>query len=180
MKKSFWSFIEICQTIIIAVAVVVLVRTFVAQPFLVSGASMEPNFYNGDYLLIDRLTYQFREPKRGEVVVFKGQDEDRLYYVKRILGLPNERVIIRGNQITIFGSDGREKELKESYLKDVVWKGDIDISLGGDSYFVLGDNRVFSFDSRNWGALEVEKIIGLVKFRLWPVQKIEVFAAPNY
>ena len=88
MKKFLWSFFEVIETVIIAVVAVVLVRMFIVQPFVVSGASMEPSFYNGNYLLVDELTYRFREPERGEVIVFRYPGDEKSFYIKRIIGLP--------------------------------------------------------------------------------------------
>ena len=92
MKKILWSLFEVFETVTIAVVAVILVRYFVVQPFVVSGASMEPTFYNGNYLLIDELSYRFRSPERGEVVVFRYPGDQKSFYIKRIIGLPGERI----------------------------------------------------------------------------------------
>lgn len=177
MRNFLWSFLEIVQTIVIVVVVVILVRNFVAQPFLVSGSSMEPTFRNGDYLMIDELTYRFRDPERGEVVVFRRNDGFGNYYIKRIIGLPGERVALRNGEVFITDDFG-EFKLKENYTNP---SGDnFDISLGENSYLVLGDNRGFSFDSRSWGSLEREDVTGLVRLRLWPINDMRAFAAPAY
>ncbi len=179
MKRALWSLFEVVQTVAIAVVAVFLVRTFVAQPFLVSGASMEPTFENGDYLLVDELAYRFREPARGEVVVFRYPGDQRSYYIKRIIGLPGERVVIRDGQVEVF-REGEEKVLREPYVAPLLKAGDFEATLKPGEYFMMGDNRNFSFDSRNWGPLTEAGIIGLVRFRLWPLGSAQAFAAPAY
>ena len=179
MKKIFWSLVEILQTITIAVVIVFLVRTFVAQPFLVSGSSMEPNFYNGNYLLVDELAYRFREPERGEIIVFRYPGDHRSFYIKRIIGLPGERIVINEKGVTVYGGSG-EKLLNEPYIQQSQRSGFLETVLDENQYFVMGDNRNFSFDSRSWGPLERSDIVGIVRFRLWPLSDITVFSTPAY
>ena len=179
MKKFFWSFFEVIETVVIAIVAVVLVRTFVIQPFVVSGASMEPSFYNGNYLLVDELTYRFREPERGEVVVFRYPGDEKSFYIKRIIALPGEQVFIDDGEVTVRTADGEKITLDEPYLGDRTTTGTFEHTLASDEYFVMGDNRNFSFDSRSWDKpLKRDEIVGLVKLRLWP--RVEVFAAPSY
>jgi signal peptidase I len=180
MKKFLWSFLEIIETIIIAGVAVFLVRSFIAQPFLVSGSSMEPNFHNGDYLLIDELVYRFREPSRGEVIVFKYPGDNRSYYIKRVIGLPGERVEINGERVTVYDRWGGKVVLSEPYATKDWSTAFFETKLGEGDYFVMGDNRNFSFDSRSWGALPKSNIVGLVRFRLWPVDQAMAFSAPTY
>ena len=179
MRKLLWSFFEIVETLVIAVVIVFLVRNFVAQPFLVSGSSMESNFYDGNYLLVDELTYRFREPNRGEVIVFRYPADKRSFYIKRIIGLPGERVVVKNGEVLVY-EDGEERILSESYLLGAKTRGSFDTTLGPAQYFVMGDNRNFSFDSRSWGPLEEDDIIGLARFRLWPVSQVMAFSAPTY
>ena len=180
MKKFFWSVLEILETIVISVLAVFIIRTFLFQPFLVSGASMEPNFSNGNYLLVDEISYRFREPQRGEVIVFEPPAGGR-YFIKRIIGLPNEKVIIQDGEITIFDRQGNKTALKEDYLSvNIKTFGDSEVVLGPGQYFVLGDNRNYSFDSRAWGFLAKEKIIGLAKLRIWPLTAAMAFGRPSY
>lgn len=179
MKKLFWSFFEIIETVIIAVVTVVLVRSFVVQPFLVSGSSMEPTFENGNYLLVDELSYRFREPKRGEVIVFKAPVGGASYYIKRVIGLPGEKIVMSDSELMIY--KGKDlKELHENYILNSNEHENFEKTLGRDEYFVMGDNRGFSFDSRSWGSLSKDKIVGLVRFRLWPINKVMAISVPNY
>lgn len=182
MRKFLWSFVEIIETAGIAIVAVVLLRSFVVQPFLVSGSSMEPNFQDGDYLLIDELTYRFRRPIRGEVVVFKYPENPSSYFIKRIVGLPGEKVVIENGQIAVSGGQENPFVLIEDYLPAGVSRQSsrFEKDLAAGEYFVMGDNRNSSFDSRNWGALPIEDIVGVTRLRLWPVSQVMAFEAPAY
>ncbi len=180
MKKILLSLLEIFETVVIAVVAVFLVRTYVAQPFLVSGSSMEPNFYDKDYLLVDELTFRFREPERGEVIVFKYPGDLKSYYIKRVIGLPGEQVIFDHGKVTVY-HNGEKLALDENYIRQVLPStGYDDITLGKNQYFVMGDNRNFSFDSRSWGPVSQSEIVGLARFRLWPIDKVMAFSRPIY
>lgn len=168
---------------LIAIISVFLVRTFLVQPFLVSGESMAPNFSDGDYLLVDELTYYFRTPGRGEVAVFRYPNGNRsTYFIKRIIGLPGETVKIEGGRIYIFNQDNPQGFLlEEDYLLPrSVTTGNAEFKIDGENYFVLGDNRSYSFDSRSWGLLSGKEIVGLARIRLWPLTNMKAFAAPQY
>lgn len=182
MRQFFASVLEILEIALVAIAAVFIIRSFLIQPFLVSGSSMIPNFSDGDYLLIDELTYHFRAPKRGEVSVFKSPIDASTYFIKRIIGLPGETIKIKEGNITVFDDKHPEGSLlNESYLsKSVFTKGDEEFKLKGDEYLMLGDNRSFSFDSRSWGPLKANAVVGLVRFRLWPLNELHAFAAPQY
>jgi len=185
MKKSLkaflYSFWEVAEAVIVAFAVVLIVRSYIVQPFLVSGASMEPSFSSGDYLLVDQLTYRFREPERGEVAVFKHPGKESVYFIKRIIGLPDERVIISGGRVTIFNSANPGGfTLDEEYARPGFTTGEIDTALGRSQYFVLGDNRNFSFDSRSWGDVQRSEIVGIARVRLWPLNRVMALVQPKY
>lgn len=180
MRKFFWSSLEIIETVAISVFAVFIIRTFLFQPFLVSGASMSPTFSNGDYILVDEMSYRLREPQRGEVIVFE-PPVGGSYFIKRIIGLPNETVKISNGEIDIFDPKGDKIVLKENYIPpEIKTFGDTEITLKPNQYFVLGDNRNYSFDSRAWGPLSKDKIIGLARLRVWPVTAAMAFSRPNY
>lgn len=163
-ENSVWEFIKV---VIVSVAIVLPVRAYVAQPFIVSGASMEPNFYDGEYLIIDELTYAFRAPARGETIVFRYPLDPSEFFIKRIVGLPGETIEIKSGNVLI-----NEGTLPEPYLPRGAEKEtlpNLKIKLDENEYFVLGDNRPRSSDSRFWGALPREKIMGRALVRLWPV-----------
>lgn len=182
MKQFFLAAREIVEVVLISLLTVYIIRSFLVQPFLVSGASMEPNFSDGDYLLIDELTYRFRPPQRGEVVVFRYPGDEKTFYIKRIIGLPGERVVVRDGKVRVANAANPDGVgLNEDYISSGVQTiGDIDRTLAVDEYFVLGDNRYFSFDSRNWGVLPKNDIIGVVRLRLFPFRGTHTFAVPEY
>jgi signal peptidase I len=182
MRQFFASVLEVLEVALVAVGAVFLIRSFLIQPFLVSGSSMVPNFKNGDYLLVDELTYHFRLPERGEVVVFRYPNDMSTYFIKRIIGLPGERVVIKDNKITVYSGENQQGfVLAESYLPGSVHtNGEEEFKLKDGQYLMLGDNRSYSFDSRSWGLLPASDIIGLVRLRLWPVTDFRAFAAPQY
>lgn len=169
--KNIW---EIFKIIIVSLLIIVPIRYFVIQPFFVKGASMEPNFEDGEYVIIDEISYNFNKPARGEVIVFKYPNDPSQYYIKRIIGLPGENIKIYDQKI--FLVKGSEKtELRENYLDNIITNDSIDIQLGLDEYFVMGDNRTKSFDSRQWGPLLEKYIIGKVWIRVLPFGKFEIF-----
>ncbi len=180
--RNFFSFIwEILKIVIIALLIVVPIRYFLFQPFFVRGQSMEPNFENGDYLIVDEISYRFRSPQRGEVVVFKYPQNPSLSYIKRIVGLPGETIAIEADSVIIFNWEGSQILDESDYLSpSVLTPGDVRVSLDEDEYFVLGDNRVSSADSRRWGFLPEENIVGRVLFRAWPFTALARFEAPAY
>lgn len=182
MRKFFASLLELVEVALIALVTVFLIRGFLFQPFLVSGASMVPTFSDGDYLLIDELTYRFRSPERGEVVVFRYPKEESTFFIKRIIGLPGEKVEVKNGQITVFGIGHPEGlKISETYLpSNTNTSGSVEVTLQPNEYFVMGDNRSYSFDSRNWGPLLGDEIVGLARLRLWPLDHIRAFAAPSY
>jgi signal peptidase I len=154
------------EIILLLVIVVLPIRFFLFEPFLVKGQSMEPNFHNFDYLIVDKLTYHLRLPQRGEVIVFRPPIEDGVYYIKRIVGLPLEKLVIEESKITVFNKEHPQGfVLNEAYLQNHYTSGKIEVNLGTDEYFVLGDNREVSYDSRKWGPVKREKIVGRVVFQ---------------
>lgn len=182
MKSFFYALKEILEIIAFSIIIVVGVRYFLVQPFLVDGYSMEPNFFSGDYLLINEITYRFKEPQRGEVVVFHYPGNESTYFIKRIIGLPTERVEIKDGKIYVFNKENPKGfEVGEPYLGEkVLTFPSKSVSLGPDEYFVLGDNRDKSFDSRSWGPLKKNEIVGSAWLRLWPFNQITAFAKPMY
>ena len=182
MKTFFANIWEIAEVVIIALVTVFFIRTFIAQPFLVSGASMEPTFDNGNYLLIDEATYYFRKPQRGEVTVFKYPGDPSSFFIKRIIALPGERAVIENGEVKVASNAQAPLELiDENYLNNATFtSGAIDITLGKNEYFVLGDNRSNSFDSRSWGALSEDDIVGLVRLKIFPFSEFGTIQAPSY
>jgi len=182
MKALFCFVFEILKIVIIASLIVVPIRHFLFQPFIVRGNSMEPNFEDGDYLLIDEISFRFREPKRGEVIVFSPPNHSSGRYIKRIIGLPGETIEIKEGKIFIFDENGNFQILDESdYLPAFSFTpGNVKITLKEGEFFVLGDNRRFSLDSRTFGALPKEKIVGRVFFRAFPPNRFSKIVIPSY
>ncbi len=165
-ENPFW---EILRFTLIAIIVVLPIRWYIAQPFIVSGASMEQTFHNNEYLIVDQLTYRFRDPERGEVIIFRYPHDPSKYFIKRVIGLPGETVSIENNTITIINEKNPDGLiLEEPYIGNVVTDGNQSITLAENEYFVMGDNRDHSSDSRSWGALEEDKIVGRAWLRLFP------------
>ncbi len=181
--KEFVLFLwELIKITAIALAIVIPIRYFLFQPFLVSGASMEPTFQNGDYLLVDEISYRFRTPKRGEVLVFRYPNNPSKKFIKRVVGLPGENVVVEAGKVKIT-TNGKEQEYilnENSYLPNASTPGKVEMKLEEDEYFVLGDNRNGSYDSRGWGALAEEQIVGKVFLRAWPIEGFETFSKPKY
>ena len=174
-----WEFLKI---VIIAAIIVLPIRYFIFQPFIVKGESMVPNLQSGDYLIVDELSFRIVNPKRGDVIVLKYPLDDKQRFIKRIIGLPGETVNIKNSKITITKDDKSLVLDEKKYLPNVSGStdGNINITLGNNKYFVLGDNRQFSYDSRKWGVLPKEDIIGKAIFRLFPITNISFIASPSY
>ncbi len=173
-----WDFAKI---IVIAAIIVLPIRYFLFQPFIVKGESMVPNFHSGDYLIVDEISYRIITPKRGDVVVLKYPLDTTERFIKRIIGLPGETVEVRDGKITI-SKDGKNVVLDEKkYLPELsTTDGSVSLSLGADNYFVLGDNRQFSYDSRRWGVLPKEDIVGRAVFRIFPFADMSYVREPSY
>lgn len=177
---------EAIKVIFISVIIIVPIRLFVIQSFFVVGVSMQPSYENGDYLLVDKISYQFSEPSRGDVVVFKSPTDNYETYIKRIIGVPYDTVIIRGDTVEILAEDFEKGIIiDESYIQGSTGlhlesEGDMVVSLGKGEYFVMGDNRSDSWDSRFWGNLEESEILGKVWVRLWPVGSVNFINRPSY
>lgn len=186
MFKRFFIFLwEFIKVAAISLAIIIPVRYFLIQPFYVKGASMEPTFHDQEYLIIDEISYRFNTPERGQVIVFRYPLDPQEYFIKRIIGLPNESVQVKDGQVYIFNEahpDGFV--LKEDYLPEglnTYSANEQKVNLGSDQYFVLGDNRNASKDSRVFGPLNRSFITGRVYFRGYPFNKIQVFnSAPQY
>jgi signal peptidase I len=183
-----WDFAKIA---IIAFLIIWPVRHFVFQPFIVSGSSMEPNFQNGQYLIIDKLSYYTGEPKRGQVVVMLYPKDPSQYFIKRVVGLPGEKIEIENGKVTVFNAEHPNGwTLDESYLpnQNLTYPHDINIvggkkvlTLGSDEYFMMGDNRLASSDSRDWGVLKRNEMVGRVLIRVLPLNEFKTFGQlPDY
>lgn len=174
-------FVEVLQIILISCAIIIPIRYFLIQPFYVKGASMEPNFYDSEYLIIDELTYRMRTPERGEIVVFRYPRDPSEFFIKRVIGLPGETVEVSGGHITIYNTDHPNGVLlTEPYLSDVQTEGMKKTTLGSKEYWVMGDNRPESMDSRSFGPVTIDHFIGRVWVRGLPLNRATTFEEPKF
>ena len=177
--EFIWDLVKI---FVVAGLIIWPFRTFVAEPFVVSGNSMLPNFTNHDYLIIDRFSYLRGSPERGDVVVFKYPKDTSLYFIKRVIALPGETVSCSQGKVDVLTTEREKIELKEPYLPSTSTTENCKASqtLGKNEYFVLGDNRGASSDSRFWGMLPENDIVGKVWARVYPFTQAELVHTPNY
>lgn len=167
---------DVIQFTLIALLIVVPVRWFIAQPFIVHGKSMDPTFVSGDYLIIDQLSYRFENPTRGEVIILRYPKDESVYFIKRIIGLPGETVELQGARVIVRKPGAEPIVLEQPYLNGATFRPEYaTYSLGDGEYFVMGDNRDQSSDSRVWGPLPERDIIGRVLVRLFPPTAIGMF-----
>lgn len=174
-KKFGLLVFEVVKVVLISLAIILPIRLFLVQPFYVEGASMEPNFYDKEYLIIDEISYRFNEPQRGQVVIFKNPKNTKVYFIKRIIGLPGETIEVINGKIKING-----KELEEDYIQFTSSQSHEPVALANDEYYLLGDNRANSYDSRTIGPINEKYIIGKVWLRGWPFSRINTFNIPDY
>ena len=174
--------LEVVQIVVISAAIIIPIRYFLVQPFYVKGASMEPNFYDKEYLIIDELTFRMREPERGEIVVFRYPREPSEYFIKRLVGMPGETIEITGGAVVVYNDDHPNGQILDErfYLGSELSQGKKKVTLGTDEYFVMGDNRDESLDSRSFGPISRSSIIGRVWVRGLPLSRIETFEIPEY
>jgi len=182
-KKYIPVVLELAKIAVIAFIIVAPIRYFLFQPFIVSGESMMPNFQNGNYLIVDEISYRFSEPQRGDVVVFNASFIEGYYnqrFIKRIIGLPGETVNITNGEVQIT-KDNKKIILDENYLPtELKTYGDKKITLQQDEYFVLGDNREYSYDSRIWGVVPKKDIVGKAILKVLPITDLSGVARPSY
>lgn len=174
-ERSENFFTELLKFVLVAAVIVVPLRLFVAQPFIVSGASMEPTFLNGQYLIVDELTYHLSEPKRGDVIIFRYPKDPSQFFIKRIIGLPGETVLIQSGKVSVKETNGSTVALDESYVVNQGNGPDQTYQVPQGDYFVMGDNRPESSDSRSWGFLPRSDIVGRAVVRLLPFNTASFF-----
>lgn len=176
-RSRFWIFIENVLYFAGAIGLALLIQAFVVRPFIVSGNSMDPNIKHGQYLIIDEISYRFREPARGDVIVFRAPPEPSKFYIKRIIGVPGDTVDIKGSRITITNTQHPDGlTLDESFITHTS-SDSVHQTVPSGSYFVMGDNRSGSYDSRGWGVLPEANIRGRALLRLLPLNSIDYLPA---
>jgi signal peptidase I len=182
--RAFGSFIwELIKVFVLALVIIVPLRVFVAEPFIVSGTSMVPTYHNREYLIIDKVSYRAHEPSRGDVIVFKYPKDLSQYFIKRIIALPGEKVKVDQGHVVVYNKEHPEGiRLPENYLpnENVTFGRSDVVTLGPEEYFVLGDNRQASSDSRIWGILPKKDIVGKAWFRVFPLTQLGHLGGHDY
>ncbi len=154
--------------------IVVPIRMFVAQPFVVHGESMDPTFDSGQYLIVDELSYHISNPKRGDVAILRYPQNPKIFFIKRVIGLPGETVSIDGSTVTIYNNDYPEGFVLDQSFVEFPASNKLEKKVGPDDYFVMGDNRAKSSDSRIWGTVPSKYMVGRALVRLLPFEDIGV------
>lgn len=182
LSRAARFFVEFLETAIIIGVIAFIIRFFLIQPFVVEGASMEPNFHNNDYLLIEKVSERFNNPKRGEVIVFRYPNNPKVNYIKRIIGTPGDTIIIKDGTLKIIPQgEIKEETIDENYIPESIkTSGNMEIKVADDQYFVLGDNRSNSSDSREWGTLPKNNIIGRAWLIILPTADFGVVPRVEY
>ncbi len=176
-KHLSYIFLDIIQTVVMALAVFVVVYLFVFQPNQVKGSSMVPTLEDGEYVLTDKLTYRWvRGPERGDIVVFEAPENEKYDFIKRIIGLPGDVITLKDGRVYV-----NNELLPEEYLPPTTQtasgaflKNNQPYIIPEGGYIVMGDNRRFSSDSREWGPVPTDHLIGRAWFRYWPPGRIGV------
>ncbi len=183
-KKFALTVFELLKIVVISLVIIFPIRYFLIQPFYVKGASMEPSFFENEYLIIDEISYRLHEPKRGDIVVFRYPRNPQEYFIKRLIALPGEEIQFKDGNVIIYNDKHPDGiVLNEPYLKPGVKTyglTDEKIKLEKNEYFMLGDNRNASKDSRRFGPVNKNFIIGKVLFRGWPFDRVKVFKDYQY
>ena len=179
--------LEFVQSIVLALSVFVLLYLFVAQPNEVKGSSMVPNFTNGEYLLTDKLTYQFSLPKRGDVVVFKAPPSepcaaDECEYIKRIIGIPGDKVMVENGKVFLNGSELNQNFLPADFVTEpgAFAQEGVEVTVPEGEYLCFGDNRSYSRDGREFGSIKKSLIVGRAFFKYWPVSSVGLIPTIRY
>lgn len=175
-------FLDVIEVVVIALAIFVIVYLFLFQPHQVRGNSMFPNFHDKEYILTDKISYRFREPGRGDVIIFKAPKNEQYEYIKRTIGLPGEEIKISEGRVFINNEFIHEPYLPKDILTQpgLYWRENQNIALRENEYFVLGDNRSHSSDSRDWGPVDLDNIVGRAWFRYWPLNNIGIIKEVDY
>lgn len=174
--------LEILKIVLAVFLSVVIIRSFIAQPFIVEGSSMEPNFHNGEYLVVEKVGYRLHQPKRGDVVVLKYPHNPSINYIKRLIAMPGETIRISEGKVYINGTQLNESYLAAGEQTIVTRNPDVpyEITLGADEYYVMGDNRNHSSDSRDGWVLTKKHIVGRSAVVLYSNDALKAVASPSY
>jgi len=180
LGKIFYKFFDFLKTIALIVILAFLIRLFLIQPFIVEGQSMEKSFSDRDYLITEKITYDVRDPQRGEIIIFHPPDNMNIDYIKRVIALPGDRVSVSKGSVFVNGVKLSEPYLSPGEITVTSNGADLNLLIKNGEFFVLGDNRNHSRDSREIGPIPKKNIVSRVWFRLYPFDSIRAFAAVNY
>lgn len=180
-NKAVSLVLEMVQVLAVSLAIIIPVRWFLIQPFYVQGASMEPNFFDHEYLIIDELSYRFQDPERGDIVVFHYPNDPKQFFIKRVIGLPGETVEVANGEVKIYNDEyPNGVTLEESYLDQDFTAASQTVTLKPNEFYLLGDNRSSSLDSRFFGPVNRSYIVGRVWVRGFPVDRWKHFETHHY
>lgn len=172
--RNLWLFfLDFLETIVVSLAIFAVVYIFLFQPHQVDGQSMEPSFHNNEYILTDKLSYRLHAPSRGDVVVFHSPQDEKVDFIKRIIGLPGDTIKVSGGYVYLNSVKLEEKYINNpgSVLAGRFLREGAEIVVPPDQFFVMGDNRLHSSDSREWGLITRSEIVGRAFFRYWPISQ---------
>lgn len=181
LRKIYFFFIDTMQTILLAASIFLVIYIFLVRPFQVSGESMFPTFKNKEYILTNLITLRFSELKRGDVIVFKAPTDHDKDFIKRVIGLPGDSVSLKGGFVYVNGNKLDESPYLNSDVRTYgasFMKEEEPVSVPMGDYLVMGDNRPFSSDSREWGFLKKSEVIGKSFFVYWPVNVVRIVKNP--
>ena len=177
-KKGLENLWDLIKFAVIALVIVIPIRMFIAQPFVVSGESMFPTFHDKEYLIVDEISYILGSPHRGDVIIFRYPNDTKRFFIKRIIGMPNEEISITNGEVTIINKENPNGfKLTEPYINEK-FDTTMNYKTGEGEYFVMGDNRNRSSDSRVWGILPEKLMVGRAYLRLLPFKEISYL--PGY
>ncbi len=174
--RQVGSFIwEVVKIVVISLAIIVPIRYFLIQPFYVIGASMEPNFADFNYLIIDELSFRFNPPQHGQVVVLRNPQNRSEFFIKRVIALPGETIRIEQGKVYVNDQLFDESTYLSNEVVTSSFNGDQPVTLGSNEYYVMGDNRTHSLDSRRFGPIDRSAIVGRVWVRAWPFNQFTIY-----
>lgn len=188
LKSVGGFFLDFIETIVIALSIFLIVYLTLVQPHQVNGQSMVPNFQSGEYLLTDKISYKLRDPEHGEVVVFHAPEAAHCAqgtgcdFIKRVIGIPGDTIAVKNNHILVNGQILEEDYLPSDFktLAGTYTEGGRLVTLSANEYFVVGDNRSYSSDSRQWGPITKNDIVGRAFFRYWPIDVAGLIKKATY
>lgn len=170
--RNLWLFfLDFIETIVVSLAIFAIVYIFLFQPHQVEGKSMEPNFQNAEYILTDKISYRLHDPRRLDVVVFHSPQDERVDFIKRIIGIAGDKVALRDGYVYLNGQKMAEPYINNpgQVLPGRFIKENTEVTVPEGQFLVMGDNRLHSSDSREWGFVTRNEIVGRAFFRYWPV-----------